>query len=150
MEQFLWREALPTLYLDLADQLVPSTTGITELLWKSELAAVVFERTALPPSEFERLSIPGRIPWLRRAIGQHPRGNGRQVHHKRPQAARKRAGRKPDADIAKRDDVWLVQYNAGLRSGEFETEADFARHVGEDYDLVRKALQRASKRQRTR
>jgi hypothetical protein len=63
---------------------------------------------------------------------------------------RKRAGRQADPNITKRDDGWLTEFNAGLRSGAFETMADFANHVGEEYDMVRKALERARKRKKSR
>jgi hypothetical protein len=71
-----------------------------------------------------------------------PKGSKRQKH----------AGRKADPEIANRDDAWLVEYEAGVRSDEFETAADFQRHLGDDYtyDQVRKALERARKRSRQR
>ena len=60
--------AIPATYWALVADLVPKTDGFDELLWEQELAALVFERTGLQPTEFYRLSIAGRIPWLRRAI----------------------------------------------------------------------------------
>ena len=56
---------------------------------------------------------------------------------------RQRSGRKTDPEITKRDDKWLGDFEAGQKKGSFDTEADFARHVKEEYGCVRKALARA-------
>ncbi|MBN2292339.1 MAG: hypothetical protein JXM70_07940 [Pirellulales bacterium] len=54
-------------YNSLVEQLTPGDGDTFTPYPESELAAVVFERTGLPPAEFLRLDVPGRIPWLDRA-----------------------------------------------------------------------------------
>ena len=63
---------------------------------------------------------------------------------------RQRSGRKTDPEITKRDDKWLGDFEAGQKKGSFDTEADFARHVKEEYSCVRKALARARERRKSR
>ena len=70
-----------------------------------------------------------------------------------PKARKKRrikAGRKPDPDVEKRDNSWLKDFEAGQKSGVYETLADFARSVEEEPDTVRKGLKRARDRRNLR
>jgi hypothetical protein len=57
----LWAEALPQ-----DPELIDAIPDATR-------AQFIFERTGLPPSEWEKLSIPdGRLPWLEKAMAAQP------------------------------------------------------------------------------
>jgi hypothetical protein len=57
---------------------------------------------------------------------------------------RKRAGRKADPAIAERDERWRAEFKAG-RGTRFDTIADFARHLDEQYSTVHKAIRGGKK-----
>jgi len=72
--------------------------------------------------------------------------DGGDAHALDVKKCKRKGGRKPDPAVAKRNDNWLAEYEKGEKNGTFETTADFARHVGEEYDTVRKALGQAKNR----
>jgi hypothetical protein len=54
-------------YSTLVGEVMPGDAETVDLFSDAELAALVFERTGLLPTEFLKLDIPERLPWLRRA-----------------------------------------------------------------------------------
>ena len=63
-------------YDSLVEQLIPNDSEEITPYPDQELAAIVFDRTGLPPADFLKLDIPARLPFISRSLdGESPSRN---------------------------------------------------------------------------